>query len=121
MYKIEECEKMVKKACEKNDYELYKKACCYLHLHIKLCSESEEERTCFALYDALFNDKSEDFLNVAREIITNDKDPSKADIMVYVLLLSVRVDSEFVMGYLLNICDEIQGEVLKMMLEEAKK
>lgn len=117
MYKIEELEKMVKKACEKNDYELYKKSCCWLHLYLKLCSESEEERACFVLFDALLNDKSQGFLNVAREIVSNDKDPSCGDIMVYNLLLSVRVDSNFVMGLLLNVCDEMQDELLKRIVE----
>ena len=118
MYKIEELEKMVKKACEKNDYELYKKACCFLHLFIKLCPEKEEEIACFVLYDALSNEKSQGFLNVVREII-NDKVSSCADQILYTLLLSVRVHSD-VTPFLLNICDEMQNEVLKMIVEEEK-
>ena len=88
MNNIEALEKMVKEACEKNDYTLYKKACCLLQLYTKVCSESEKERCCFALYDALSNEKSQYFLDVVREIIES-KQESTADILVYGLLLSV--------------------------------
>lgn len=114
MYKIEELEKMVKEACEKNDYELYKKACCLLHFYLQICSESEEERACFVLFDALSNKKSEHFFNVVREII-NGKVSSYGDDMVYFLLLSVRVRSNTVMAFLLHRCDEIQGKLLNMI------
>lgn len=120
MYKIEELEKMLKEAYEKNDYELYKKACCLLYLYIKLCSESEEDRACSVLFDALRNEKSEGFLCVAREINDGDKGSSYADNVVYALLLSVRVHSHIVVDFLLNICDEIQDKVLRMMVEEEK-
>lgn len=119
MYKIEELEKMVKESCEKNDYELYKKACCFLHLYLKICSESEEERACYVLFDALSNEKSQGFLNIAREIV-NCKVSTYADDMVYALLLSVRVNSSPVMAFLLHRCDEIQRQVLNMSAEEEK-
>ena len=119
MYKIEELEKMVKEACEKNDYELYKKACCLLHFYLKICSESEEERACFVLFDALSNKKPEHFLNVVREII-NGKVSSYGDDMVYALLLSVRVGSNSVMAFLLHRCDEILDELLETIAEEEK-
>lgn len=106
---------------KKNDYELYKKACCGLYLYIKVCSESEEQRACFVLFNALINDKSQGFLNVVKEIISNEQEPSRGDIMVYVLLMSVRVDSDLVRGFLLDTCDEIQGEILNKMVEEGKK
>ena len=32
---VEELKQMGKEACEKSDYELYKKACCELHLYVK--------------------------------------------------------------------------------------
>lgn len=120
MYKIKELEKMVKEACEKNDYELYKKACCFLYLYVKLCAESEQDRACSVLFAALRNEKSEGFLCVAREITEDDKSSSCADNMVYALLRSVRADSCIVIAFLLDICDEMQGEVLKMIAEEEK-
>lgn len=117
MYKVEEFEKMVEQACEKNDYELYKKACCGLHLYLKLCPESKAERSCFVLFDALLNDKSQGFLNVVSEIISNDKDPSYGDMIVWALLLSVRVDSNPDMDLLLNMCDDIEDELLKKIVD----
>lgn len=116
MYSIEELEKMAKEACEKNDYEMYKKACCLLHTYIKFCKESEEYRACYVLFDALCNEKSEGFLNIAREDVTNNE-PSASDIMVYSLLLSVRVPHEDIASILLQICDEIQDEVLNIIME----
>ena len=120
MYNIEELEKMVKEACEKNDYKLYRKACCFLHLYIKLYSENEEGIACFVLYDALSNEKSQDFLNIATEIINGDKKPSYSDAMLCALLLSVRASSDLVTAFLLNICDDMQNEVLKMVVEGEK-
>lgn len=120
MYKIEELEKMVKGACEKNDYNLYKEACSLLDLRIKLGSQSEADIACFVLYEALSNEKSQGFLNTASEIVNGYEDSSYADVLIYGLLLSVRADSDFVTYYLLNICDDIQGEILKMIGDEVK-
>lgn len=119
MFNIEELEKMVKEACEKNDYELYKKACCLLHLYTKLCSESEEERVYFALFDALYNEKSQFFLNVVRQIVET-KHMSNGDTLLYALLLSVRIDDELIVAFLLKECDMMQSEFLKVLVEEEK-
>lgn len=117
MFNIEELEKMVKDACEKNDYELYKKACCLMFFYTKICPVSEE-KSSYVLYDALCNEKSQDFLNIASEIVTGDKEHSCADIVVYALLLSVRTHSDFVRAFLIDICDDIYGELLNMLAEE---
>lgn len=115
MNNIEVLEKMVKEACEKNDYTLYKKACCLLHLYIKVCSKSEEERACFVLYDALCNEKSQGFLKVVIEII-NSKHASKADIVVCGLLLSAITHDDNSVCFLLAVCDIMQDTVLKKLL-----
>lgn len=119
MFNIEELEKMVKEACEKNDYELYKKACCLLHLYTKLCSESEEIRAYFALFDALYNEKSQFFLNVVRQIVKT-KPMSNSDALLYALLLSVRIDDELIGAFLLEVCDMMQSEFLKVLVKEEK-
>nr|DAW41249.1 MAG TPA: hypothetical protein [Caudoviricetes sp.] len=110
---------MVKEACEKYDYELYKKACCLLHMYVKLCSESEEERACFALFNALSNEKSQFFLNVVRQIV-KAKHMSNGDTLLYGLLLSVRIHDEFIVAFLLKECDMMQSEFLNMLVEEEK-
>lgn len=119
MYSIKELEKMVKEASEKNCYELYRRACCLLHLHIKVCPESEEKIACGVLFDALSNEKSEGFLNTAREIVKN-KHSSNDDVMVYALLLSVRIHDVPIIACLLKICDDIQIEVLNKLAEGDK-
>ena len=120
MNNIEELEKMVKEACEKNDYALYKKACCLLHLYIKVCPEGEEEIACFVLYSALCDEKSQGFITVVRELI-NSKNASKADIILYGLFLLVTVRDDNIVGFLLAVCDIMQDTVLKKLLEEEKK
>lgn len=102
----------------KNDYELYKKVCCVLHLYTKNCSPCKEIATC-ALFDLLTNAKSEEFLAVATEIMNNNQE-TNGDAIVYYLLLSVRTDHEVIMTYLLSLCDKIQMEVLDKIEQEEK-
>lgn len=115
---VEEFKEKGKEACEKNDYELYKTACCVLHLYTKNCSPCKEVAVS-ALYDLLTNAKSEEFLAVATEIMNNNQE-TKGDAIVYYLLLSVRTDHEIIMTYLLSLCDKIQMEILDKMEQEEK-
>lgn len=94
---------------------MYKKACCCLHLYIKICSASEEERAYSVLFNALSNEKSQGFLNVVR-LIVKTKHLSNDDI----LLLSVRASDELIVAILLKVCDRMQSEFLKVFVEEEK-
>lgn len=116
---VEEFKEKGKEACEKNDYELYKKACCVLHLYTKNCSPCKEIATS-ALFDLLTNAKSEEFLAVATEIMNNNQE-TNGDAIVYYLLLSVRTDHDVIMTYLLSLCDKIQMEVLDKIEQGGKK
>lgn len=117
---VEELKQMGKEACEKSDYELYKKVCCELHMYVKICPPIFEVGASSTLYELLTNTKSEEFLGVVKGIIMDDNDASCADAIIYYLLLSVRTDNPIEMAVILNICDTIQDEIFNRIEQEEK-
>lgn len=113
MFNVEELKQKGKEACEKNDYGLYKKVCCELHLCMTTCPPSCEAETASALYDLLTNTKSEEFLAVAE--YTVNKHETYGDVIVYYLLLSVRTQNAVEIAYLLSMCGTLQTEILNSL------